>query len=47
MEINVNNNDIKDLSDIVYDWMKQMLYTMNGVLGLWLDAVNMKEKGFE
>jgi len=47
MEINVRNNDIKDLSDIVYDWMKQMLYSMNGVLGLWLDAINMKDFGFE
>ena len=46
MEINVSNNDIKALSDIVYDWMKQMLYSMNG-LGLWLDAIHMRDFGFE
>lgn len=41
----VLNQDMKDLCDIIYDWMKPILYDMEGASGLWLDTTS--APGFE
>lgn len=39
------NQDMKDLCDIIYDWMKSILYDMKDACGLWLDTTS--APGFE
>lgn len=39
------NHDMKYLCDVIYDWMKQILYEREDACGLWLDTVT--GPGFE
>ena len=39
------NQEMKDLCDIIYDWMKHILYDMKDASGLWLDTTS--APGFE
>ena len=39
------NQDMKDLCDIIYDWMKSILYDTKDACGLWLDTIT--TDGFE
>ena len=41
----VLNQDMKDLCDIIYDWMKPILYDTKDASGLWLDTTS--APGFE
>jgi hypothetical protein len=40
------DKDMKDLCDIIYDWMKSILYDMKDSCGLWLDTIT-ASPGFE